>query len=68
MDIKNRKVRVGDLIKILTIVPDTGTTLNPQLKMFEGKTGKVTSIFMGIISGSWGGLDLLPTDRFVILT
>lgn len=68
MDINNHKVQVGDLIKILTIVPDKGITLSPQLKMFEGKIGRVTSVCMGLISGSWGGLDLLPTDKFVILS
>jgi len=68
MDVKNKKVKVGDTIKILTITPDNGVTLSPQLKLFEGKTGIVTSIFMGIISGSWGGLDILPTDKFMILT
>jgi hypothetical protein len=68
MDIKNRKVKVGDKIKILNIVPEEGNELNEQLKIFEGKVGIVTSILFGVISGTWGCIDLLSTDKFLILT
>jgi len=62
-------VNVGDKIKILGFAPNMDGSHDPAEGEYIGRTGVVEHIDdSGEIHGTWGGLGLLPVDKYEIIS
>ena len=61
---KDAKAKIGDTIKILGF---SGTMYEGEKKLI-GKTGVVCKVWDdGSICGTWGSLNILPEDDYVVI-
>jgi len=63
------KAKVGDRIRILELAPDSDGKPDPRAEEYAGRTGVVQSIGgMGELHGTWGSLNILPEDRYMVVS
>lgn len=62
------KAKLGDKIRILGFQPDSDGTLPTSEQKLIGKTGVVEYIGgMGELHGTWGGIAILPEDKYEVI-
>lgn len=60
--------KIGDTIRILELAKNQDGTSDPSESRYIGKEGVVNYVDdTGTIWGTWGGIGLLPEDRYEIV-